>query len=495
MSKLTAKEYILELKEKCNSGLSDADIRSEIDRISEMRIAEILGTKTEVEVSGLRYYISNDGCDDNDGLSPEKAWRTIDKLNESAGIINCNDGVFFRRGDFFRGSVKLKTGVTYSAYGEGDKPIITSSIRNCADASLWKETDVPGVWEYTEIVEHDVGHIVFDDTSYARKIIRSFEADGSYLDFRAKRKFFDYHDMCEDMTFWHNSAYAYDGDGKLYLKCDKGNPGKLYQSIEMGRRLHGMSGSPDGYNNVRIDNICIAYVGSHGIGVGTCDGLTVTNCVLKWIGGTIQSKIGGYGRTWPTPFGNGIEIYGQATNYTVDNCYIYQCYDAGVTHQFSRAAHSAAHVNNVKYTNNVICDCVYNIEIFYGDDAEDMEKYPRSFKNNLIANNILRRGGGFGHYTRPDENVTALIRHGSVTVNTENYNIRNNILDRSLCLLIQAEDDGASKAKLCDNIYVQNNGAYFCRRHGKTFFTDENTAKALTDDGNETNPKIIVINE
>ncbi|MBE6704490.1 MAG: right-handed parallel beta-helix repeat-containing protein [Ruminococcaceae bacterium] len=492
-AKITAKEYILDLKEKCNSGLSDAEIRSEIDRISEERIAEIIGTKTDIEIAGICYYLSNDGDDNNDGRSPDTAWKTIDKLNESLDIIKADDGVFFRRGDLFRGSVKLKTGVTYSAYGKGEKPVITSSICNCAEPSLWKKTDVPFVWEYTETIEEDVGHIVFDDTSYARKIIRSAEADGSFLDFRAKRKFFDYHDMCEDMTFWHNCAQAYEGDGKVYLRCEKGNPGKLFGSIEMGRRVHGMSASPDGCNNVRVDNICIAYVGSHGIGVGTCDGLTVTNCVLKWIGGSIQTKIGGFGRTWPTPFGNGIEIYGQATNFTVDNCYIYQCYDAGVTHQFSRSARRAMNVNNVRYINNVICDCVYNIEIFYGDDAHDPAAYPRSFRNNLIANNILRTGGGFGHFARPDENVTALIRHGSVTVNTENYNIRNNILDRSLGIMIQATDDGASMARLCGNIYVQEKGKGFCTRSGKCIMTDDDTLKALSDSGKETDATVVII--
>lgn len=493
-AKITAKEYILDLKEKCNSGLSDAEIRSEIDRISEERIAEIIGTKTEIEVAGTSYYLSNDGDDNNDGRSPDTAWKTIDKLNESLDIIQANDGVFFRRGDLFRGSVKLKTGVTYSAYGEGAKPVITTSIRNCAAPSLWIETDVPSVWEYAETIEEDIGVIVFDDTSYARKIIRSAEDDGSFLDFRAKRKFFDYHDMCEDMTFWHNCAFAYDGDGKIYLRCEKGNPGDVFQSIEMGRKFPVMKGiCPNGYDNVRVDNLCLAYSGSFGIAANYCDGLTVTNCVFKWIGGSLSTKPGTLGRTWGTPYGNGIEVYGKATNFTVDNCYVYQCYDAGVTHQYSSGSHDAMHINNVKYINNVICDCVYNIEIFYGDDNKDPVLYPRSFKNNLIANNILRTGGGFGHFARPDENVTALIRHGRLTPNTENYNIRNNIFDRSLGLIIQAPNDGASMAKLCGNIYVQEKGKGFCTRCGKLIMADDNTLKALSGSGKETDATVVII--
>ena len=57
-------------------------------------IDAILSTETEIVHSdiyipgetytGTAYYISNDGNDDNDGLTPESAWQTISKLAQEA---------------------------------------------------------------------------------------------------------------------------------------------------------------------------------------------------------------------------------------------------------------------------------------------------------------------------------------------------------------------------------------------------------------------------
>ena len=49
------------------------------------------------------------------------------------------DVVYFQRGDIWRGTVLFcREGVTYSAYGEGEKPIITSSPENGAGAEKWQ---------------------------------------------------------------------------------------------------------------------------------------------------------------------------------------------------------------------------------------------------------------------------------------------------------------------------------------------------------------------
>ena len=46
--------------------------------------------------TGTAYYVSNSGDDANDGLSPETAWATIDRLN--AQPLQYGDAVFFERG-------------------------------------------------------------------------------------------------------------------------------------------------------------------------------------------------------------------------------------------------------------------------------------------------------------------------------------------------------------------------------------------------------------
>lgn len=489
--KNNAEQYIRDLYAESDK-LTAEELQAKIEALTEKRIAEIRSTPTEVEVSGKCFYLANDGCDEADGLSPETAWKTIGKLNASAELISAGDGVFFKRGDLFRGSVETVAGVTYSAYGEnengvvGNKPKIYVWDKNSADPALWLPTDVEGVWEYAETYDIDIGAIIFDDTTYARKVYQSNEEDGRWLDFRAKREFHNYHDLVDDLSFWHSSqnSQGEEKTGKLYLRCNAGNPGEIYGEIEMNKK---MSGIRIGGNGVHIDNLCIAHAGVHGIASGKRDGLLVTNCEIKWIGGTIQCPIRGYGtRSWPTPFGNAVEIYGEARNYTVDNCYIWQAYDAGVTHQGPARCDIACHNNN--YTNNVITDCVYAVEIFYGE-APEGESFTRSFSSTHVENNILRRGGGFGHDARPDEGVTALIRNGGIMRNTTDYTVTNNIFDRSRCKLVQAGNDGGSKAQYFDNLFVQKRGGLYVTRLGKTYTYDETVAEEIAKTETETGSK------
>lgn len=86
---------------------------AEVDKLSEERISAIRSTETKVEVTGTKYYVSADGSDDNDGKSPEKAWKTLAKVNSAK--LTRGDGVFFRRGDTFRGKIVAAQGITYSA--------------------------------------------------------------------------------------------------------------------------------------------------------------------------------------------------------------------------------------------------------------------------------------------------------------------------------------------------------------------------------------------
>ena len=475
-----ALRYIKDLKSKVGGMTPDA-VQAEIQSISEKRIEEIRNTKTDVKITGKAFYVSNDGDDNNDGLSPETPFRTIERVCREESLT-FGDGIFFRRGDFFRGTLKTdKEGITLSAYGEGKKPILTTSVRNSADPEMWIETDVPGVYEYYEINKDcDIGAIIFDDSFTPRKIYRSYEEDGTQLDFRARRVFNDYHDFVDDMTFFHD---RYD-TGKIYICSKKGNPGTLAKDIELSRRGAVIYAR----NHTTIDNLCLAYT-CFGSSSGDSKGLTVQNCELRWIGGSIQVELGENkksmgNRTWPTPFGNGVEIYGEAVDFTCRNNYFYQAYDAAVTHQCGRGE-KPINNRNVRYLDNVMEKCVYSIEIFYGVSPLDN----RSNNDTLIEGNIMRMGGGFGHDARPDEDVTALIRHGAVLENTNDYIVRNNIFDRSKTRLVIAFKDGGSKAQYVDNIFVQEKGGMYMMKCGEDILFDENVsenaAKTNTETGSE----------
>lgn len=45
------------------------------------RIQNILSSPNLPDTGAKTYYVANDGCDENDGLSPERPWKTLDRVN------------------------------------------------------------------------------------------------------------------------------------------------------------------------------------------------------------------------------------------------------------------------------------------------------------------------------------------------------------------------------------------------------------------------------
>ena len=89
--------------------------------------------------SSATYYISAEGNDNNSGLSPELAWRTIAKVNSYSFLPG--DIILFRRGDEWRESLSINESgtsdamITFASYGTGAKPI-------------FNEADIVTGWSY-----------------------------------------------------------------------------------------------------------------------------------------------------------------------------------------------------------------------------------------------------------------------------------------------------------------------------------------------------------
>ncbi len=340
------------------------------EQYAEQRRREIRSTKTEVVISGTGYYVSNSGDDNNDGKSPEKPWKTLDRVSNAA--LSCGDGVFFKRGDLFRGRLITQKGVTYSAYGEGDKPKIYGSRKNYAGCDFWKKTDTENIYVSSEAFDLDVGLIVFDSgREWCEKMsfgIKNYEWRGGEGFDGALKK---------DLQFHHNK------EDKLIYLCSLKDPNTRGRECEIGFCEHCVSG--DG-NGVTIDNLCLKYIGAHGIGYGDTENLTVQNCELGWIGGSLQpcARI--------VRYGNAVEIYGACRNFTVENCYVYQCYDAGVTHQYFGNRPAFTGMYNVKYTKNLIEYCTYAIEWVNAQKEDNGIMKDIEFSHNLL----LYSGEGWG---------------------------------------------------------------------------------------------------
>lgn len=88
------------------------------------------------------YYVDPAGDDKNSGTSPDKPIKTIAKVN-ALYALHPGDSVLFRRGGTFTGTITAKVSgtaaapITYGAYGEGDKPVI-SGFTTLSD---WKKID------------------------------------------------------------------------------------------------------------------------------------------------------------------------------------------------------------------------------------------------------------------------------------------------------------------------------------------------------------------
>ena len=113
------------------------DLRDLTDRrIAEIRATPNLAFDITTDWFGntnVRYVSAAGDDDKNNGQTPEKPWKTIQKVNDSVGWGV--EYVCFRRGDVFRGSIKAKSGVTYTAYGDKSKPkpCIYASTKNGAN--------------------------------------------------------------------------------------------------------------------------------------------------------------------------------------------------------------------------------------------------------------------------------------------------------------------------------------------------------------------------
>ena len=483
----------------------------ELDKLTEQRIYDIRNTESvyKQKPGGKTVYVSNVYGKGSVNSSSESNPVYVESITEiSAFSLAPGDVMLLKRGEVYRGSFEAQAGVTYSAYGDGNKPVIMPSPENGSGVSKWTldyedpETGAK-IWKYNNERLTDVGGlnlISADGTHFvAYKEIPSYN-DGIFYD-RNSSEEYDYKKMLDhDLMYVHfanispvngtvilntpNSTAI----GPLYLRCDKGNPGKLYPSIEFNSNEHAIRIKGHG---VTIDNLCLKYFGRHGISAGTVHNLTVTNCEIGWGGGSIQSYSAD-GRV--TRFGNGVEIYGALVNYTIDNCYVYEIYDAGITHQISSSSGGHYYMEGVYYTNNVLLNSTYNIEYFMSKNNAEFGLQERYMKNVYFTDNITRMAGYGWGVQRPDNapsNVKGWTHHNLC----DNQVYENNIFDRCIDLqnnttdytIMTGTSYESSTPYLVNNIFVQVPGRIVMMYHKKNHRTDEDTEELINRIGGDGN--------
>lgn len=407
-----------------NTALLYSEQHSSYDDKAESRRQEILNTEDTIQPSesGTTYYISYKGDDNNDGKSQETAWRSAANIGIKGSDIKEGDVVLFERGGLYRGYFILTSGVSYGAYGEGCKPTIYGSLRDYAYPELWEKTDVENVWKMDVEGLTDIGNIVFDHgVKCGMKILDDkLHSDGDF-----------YHDVDE---------------GILYLYMKDGNPGDLYYDIEICTNDHIMEGLSNTHD-IKIENLCLKYTGAHGICFrGGSKNITVTGCEIGYIGGSMLNGMN-------VRYGNGFEVVDNCENIVVRDCWIYECFDAGVTHQSSYEPGCVQ--KDIDFSDNLIEYCSYNIEYYVSQTNGRME-------NITYANNILRFAGyGFGSINRIGGNtsVIANICNYVRTMPSENFVIKDNVMDSPLYYQMTVgypnDPEKASGPEVFNNTYIQ----------------------------------------
>lgn len=109
------------------------------------------------------YFSSLSGNDERVSTSPDKPWKTLNKLNSFFSSLQPGDSVLLKRGETFYGSIIVsrsgteKLPIVIGAYGRGSRPVITSLVT----LSNWSTTSIPGVYEsYNELLPSSVVNIV-----------------------------------------------------------------------------------------------------------------------------------------------------------------------------------------------------------------------------------------------------------------------------------------------------------------------------------------------
>lgn len=321
--------------------------------------------------NGTAHYVSNTGDDSNDGLTPDTAWRSLDKV-ANAGL-SFGDAVFFNRGDIWYGQLVMQEGVSYSAYGNGAKPVITGSPLSIADPSNWSlygETEDGGkIWEYNETLT-DVGVMLFNEESLVGKKVYPAWNGTDYVD-RHGEIFSPETGLCGDLMFCSMlnlrgglplAVAASYPKGTLYLRCDEGNPGDVFDKIEMSVLTNATATALKGNN--AIDNINFRVYSESGADCSSHDNIIYQNCEISWCGGNIKSyEMGPGGNVATIVSGGGVLLFG--SHVTARNNYVHDCENKGIAivinGGFGDAGGYGAHASlervDVHAENNVIERC------------------------------------------------------------------------------------------------------------------------------------------
>ncbi len=211
--------------------------------------------------------------------------------------------------------------------------------------------------------------------------------------------------------FWYDTL-----TGQLKMYSTR-NPASHYSDIECALGVFATTSAAYAgpivciYSDyITVENLDLRYGGADGIWVEDVEGVVIKDCDISYCGGTRQN-IGDSVR-----MGNGINLWENAHDCTVEGCRVWEIYDAAISNQ----GEATNNQYNLYYRNNLIWNSEYSFEIWDKPESANM--------NNIYVEGNVCIGAGFGwsHKQRPDPHGWHLALWGNESTTDDIY-IRNNV--------------------------------------------------------------------
>ena len=448
--------------------------------------------------TGTAYYVSPNGNDENDGRSPETAWRSPGRT--TWGDVQEGDAVFFERGGIYRlteNPIRLISNVTYSAYGEGPKPVLTIVQENSAQPEYWElwyeGENGEKIWRYHQALG-DVGGIVFDDTDYARRVLEWPTPDGwlavdvlpmdpvnglcapedpcTNISIKSAGEYREVAEqLTEDLTYISRvdlTGLSYPVDfyldyrvGDLYLRCDGGNPADCFEDIailSIQRNSYGdVYGSIlDGYHadGFVLDNLSLKYYLDNALSssLDRAKGAVIQNCTVEWGGNSLFQ----YESAEPTHnlylIGDG--IYCVANDVTIRNNYMRQ---GGNACTFENNGTQVSDMGTYLAEGNLVENCGQGMRTYFIEPD-----FTNVFDALILRDNIiLDTGNGLNNACAE---MPASIDLGTDGVQfAREFEISGNILLGSTMAIFRISQHDSVKMQIHDNVIAQaKDGVLIC---------------------------------
>jgi len=376
---------------------------------------------TDVESTGIVYYISNSGNDNNDGLSPETAWATLDRAFDThwpltRDLLHPGDTVLLERGgtwyvspDEIEGltsdAYNIVEGVTLGAYGEGERPLIRGDIPEANAPDFWTlfyDKDGVKIWASVDKLQ-DSNVVVFNNgSSYAEEIMPYWStALNDYCNVKG-----DPFDVATELK--NNLSFccmldlesATDTDisnstakGTLYLRCDKGNPADIFDEVAVPQAQTGLWL----HTNASLVDLDIRYFTCIAAELSGYEGYTgqeIKNCEVSWCGGLISeyqpSDEHASGVLRPYCAGGALQVSGSGNS--VRDCYIHHSGPMTLIVSIHVDGPEKRILENMTYSGNLIeyCGTALHIADLTKMDNADAEGY---ITNLTFADNMVMHSG------------------------------------------------------------------------------------------------------